>query len=98
MRLQKWKVPAELPVEFKSTVWRRISSYDSVHSKGFERLLQWLSALGKRQGFAACYLSCSLFLGVYLGVAHVKNESEKFRNLMGDRYVSLVDPSVHSHR
>ena len=97
-KLKKWKVTPELPVEFKSTVWRRISSSESVRTKGLELLLRWCSVLGNRQGFVAGYLSFALFIGVYLGLAHVKSDSEKFRNVMGDRYVSLVDPSVHSNR
>jgi hypothetical protein len=60
--------------------------------------LQWLSALGNRKRFVVSYLSVSVLLGVFLGLAHVKSESEEFRTLMGDRYVSLIDPSVHSNR
>ena len=96
--LKKWKMPQELPVDFKSTVWRRISSNESFHTKSLERFMQLLSAFGNRKKFVFSYLSVAVFLGVFLGFAHVKSESEEFRILMGNRYVSLVDPSVHSNR
>lgn len=96
--LKKWKMTKELPVDFKSTVWQRISCNESLHTKGLEQLLQWFSALGNRKRFVVSYLSVSVLLGVLLGLVHAKSESEEFRNFMGNRYVSLIDPSTHSNR
>jgi hypothetical protein len=96
--LRKWEVPLELPSDFKSTVWRRISSNEASHSKGLELFLRMIYVLGNRQKFAISYLSVAVLLGVYLGFAQVKSDSEDFRALMGNRYVSLIDPSIHSNR
>ena len=92
-----WKVAAALPVDFKSTVWKRIGERrpsgvgDGLWVVVMERIFR-LARLRSTMVGTIC-MACVLGLG--LGVIEVKRSDARFHHSMESRYLSLVDPNYN---
>lgn len=97
--LQKWQMSAEIPADFKRSVWSRISAVES--SEGLSSatvLIQWIYSLCSQRAIVASFLVTACLLGSGIGLIQAKLESDSFTESMQERYVRWVNPTFHADR
>lgn len=93
--LKQWQIDTPLPPAFQNEVWRRIgrTQRSSLHGPSvWSALAHWLGMRLPRPAFAASYATIFLVIGLSAGWAHAREENERVKDALGNRYVRLIDP------
>lgn len=94
--LQEWRTDASLPPRFQEAVWRRIECAESVPTpvapSVWDAIAHWISTMLPRPALAASYVAVLLAIGVTAGWAQARQETERVKGELGERYVRILDP------
>jgi hypothetical protein len=94
--LSTWRVQSHLPADFSNRVWLRLARIDGSAGVSIaDALRHWLSDVFLRPtwslGYALVLLGAGL-LGGYLGA---REQTERFKQHMEQRYVQSINPYFH---
>jgi len=89
--LQDWKVTGPLPPRFQEQVWQRIARAEA-RPPLWAQLLSWLEVALPRRAVAASYLAILLLAGLTAGYWESRQKAAELHEVLGRRYVQMVDP------
>jgi hypothetical protein len=90
--LNEWKIHRELPVDFDSTVWRRIERAGSAHASASRLISDLMSRLFARPAVAFSYTMLALIAGLTVGQVQASRHLEKREAQLKIRYLQSIDP------
>ena len=91
--LSQWRVSSPLPPRFQEAVWRRIERAERVASPSVWAVIaHWIGTMLPRPALAASYIALLLAIGVTAGWAQARQETERVKSELGERYVRVLDP------
>ena len=91
--LQTWAVREPVPPRFGERVWQRISRLETAEPAGLWSQLRGRFALVlTRPPLAVSYETVLLAAGLAAGYWHARLENAQTADLLGTRYVQMIDP------
>ena len=95
--LQSWRVADPLPPGFQDGVWRRIDrAQEAASPSAWETISGWVANALSKPALAASYVAVLLMLGMTVGWGHARQEGERVRAQLGEKYVQTLDPYLTS--
>lgn len=91
--LKEWSVTVSLPPGFQEAVWRRIhSTQEHATPSIISSIAHWIRIVAARPALAAAYVALLLAIGMTAGWSQGRQESERIKGKLSERYVRLLDP------
>lgn len=94
--LKQWRADAPLPPRFQEAVWQRIECAERVAapsaSSAWVMISHWIGAMLPRPAMAASYFAVLLAVGVTAGWAQARQETERVKVELGERYIRVLAP------
>jgi hypothetical protein len=93
--LKEWRTDAALPPRFQEAVWRRIECAEvpaSVAPSVWDTIAHWIGTMLPRPALAASYVAVLLAVGVTAGWAQARQDTDRVKGELGERYVRVLDP------
>ena len=93
--LKEWRSDAALPPRFEEAVWRRIEAESpsaTAETSGWTILTRWISTMLPKPAVAASYFAVVLAIGISAGWSQAREETERVKDELAERYVRVLDP------
>lgn len=86
---KSWKTQVELPVRFRSEVWRKIEEEKEIRANSlWAQLSALVTAAFARPQYAIAFLTLFIGVGSFLGV----RQGENYLSNMQAKYIQSIDP------
>ena len=94
--LKAWRSDAALPPRFEEAVWRRIERAEcppgAAETSGWTILTRWISTILPKPAVAASYFAVVFAIGISAGWSQAREETERVKGELAERYVRVLDP------
>lgn len=94
--LKEWRTDSALSPRFQEAVWQRIERAERAPSPQtpsvWAVVTHWIGTMLPRPALATAYVSVLLAIGVTAGWAQARQETQRVKGELGERYVRVLNP------